>query len=444
MCQNKLQTLKVITLGCSKNQVDTEHLLAEVKNDFDIRPESYDGYCEYLLINTCGFIGDAKEESINTILRQAELKKEGKIGKLLVFGCLSQRYKDSMPELIPEVDGWYGAREIAPIIKDLSGRKVPESFSSRHMPSDNSGYAYLKISEGCNRSCSYCAIPFIRGKHRSVPIETLVKEAEALAEKGIKEIILIAQDTTFYGLDLYKRRALADLMNEISKVKGVEWIRLHYSYPADFPVDVLQLMNDNDKICKYLDIPLQHISDNVLSKMRRSIDNVSTVNLINAIRKTVPGIALRTTMIVGHPGEGENEFQELLDFVKTTEFERLGAFKYSEEEGTFGAQKFKDDIPDEIKDSRYDMLMKLQSEISLKLNKKRVGTIEKVMVDDYISGTLICRSQYESPEVDGEILVPAGGTSGVSKIKDPVRLIGNFINVKITDADEYDLKAEII
>lgn len=342
-----------------------------------------------------------------------------------------------MPDLIPEVDSWFGARELAPIVKALGCVPVKEPSRLR---TDHRAYAYLKISEGCDRRCSYCAIPFIRGAHRSVPMETLVTEAAALAKDGVKELILIAQDTTYYGLDLYGRRALAELLRRLSEVVGIEWIRIHYSYPADFPDDVLEEMSDNPKVCKYLDIPLQHIADKVLDKMHRHVDGEWTRTLVRRLRERVPGVALRTTMIVGHPGEGKKEFAELLDFVREARFERLGAFKYSEEEGTYGAENYRDSVPRKEKERRLDELMRTQRDISLAFNESRIGNIERVMVDDYADGVLICRSQYESPEVDGEIIVKDeekrfGGTTAEA-------LCGGFIDVRITGADEYDLIAE--
>ena len=432
-----MKSLQIITLGCSKNTVDTEHLLSQVKDSWEIVPEDVIRPVDVLLINTCGFIGDAKEESIQTILAAADRKKAGEIGRLMVFGCLSQRYMSQMPELIPEVDFWFGARDLTPIVKALGC--VPVKSPSR-LRTDNRAYAYLKISEGCDRRCSYCAIPFIRGAHKSVPMESLVDEATALAKEGVKELILIAQDTTYYGLDLYKRRALAELLRKLSEVNGIEWIRIHYSYPADFPEDVLKEIADNPKVCKYLDIPLQHIADKVLDKMHRHVDGEWTRTLVRRLREQVPGVALRTTMIVGHPGEGKKEFAELLDFVKEARFERLGAFKYSEEEGTFGAENYRDSVPKKEKERRLAELMQVQSQISLTFNESRVGKIERVMVDDYADGVLICRSQYESPEVDGEIVVKCDGQelNGVPA-KD---LCGTFIDVRITGADEYDLIAE--
>ena len=432
-----MQTLRIQTLGCSKNRVDSEHLLSRLESIYEISPEGETSPVDFLILNTCGFIGDAKEESIQAILEAVELKKAGKAGKIYVFGCLSQRYLEDMPGLIPEVDGWFGARDLLPVVKALGGTGV--SFPSRHIQ-EKHPYAYLKISEGCDRRCSYCAIPFIRGAHKSVPVEELVREARELASGGVKELILIAQDTTYYGLDLYRERALARLIRELSAIGGIEWIRIHYSYPADFPEDVLDEMATNPKVCKYLDIPLQHISDKVLSMMHRQVDGAWTRALISKLRERVPGVVLRTTMIVGHPGEGKKEFRELMDFVSEARFERLGAFTYSEEDGTFGAKNYRDNVPRKEKQARLDALMELQKDISLSFNQSRVGQVERVLVDGYYDGFLICRSQYESPEVDGEILVEYSperfGGEPVEK------LTGSFITVRITSADEYDLVAE--
>lgn len=431
-----MKSLQVITLGCSKNTVDTEHLLSQVKGSWEILPEEESRPVDVLLINTCGFIGDAKEESIQAILAAAARKKAGEVGRIIVFGCLSQRYMSQMPDLIPEVDYWFGARDLDPVVKALGC--VPVRNPSR-LRTDHHAYAYLKISEGCDRRCSYCAIPSIRGAHRSVPMEAIVAEAESLAKEGVKELILIAQDTTYYGLDLYRRRALAELIRRLSAVSGIEWIRIHYSYPADFPEDVLVEMAENPKVCKYLDIPLQHVSDKVLDKMRRHVDGEWTRTLVRRLREEVPGVVLRTTMIVGHPGKGRKEFAELLDFVREAGFERLGAFEYSEEEGTFGAENYRDSVPRKEKARRLAELMRVQSGISLAFNESRVGKTERVMVDDYADGVLVCRSQYESPEVDGEIVVRYDGHDFGGKT--PEELCGSFIDVRITGADEYDLIA---
>ncbi len=428
--ESRRRRLKAVTLGCSKNTVDTEHLLSRLPDgEFEI--VSDDSPVDVLLVNTCGFIGDAKQESVEAVLEAVECKKRGQAAEVVVFGCLSQRYGAELKKEIPEVDAWYGARDLAPVLRHLG---VSPDSAVRRRPRDGKGYAYLKISEGCDRRCSYCAIPFIRGAHRSVPMEELVQEAQMLAEDGVKELILIAQDTTYYGLDLYHRRALAELIERLSAIEGIRWIRIHYSYPADFPEDVLDQMANNPKVCKYLDIPLQHIADGVLERMHRNVDGAWTRALISRLRSRVPGVVLRTTMIVGHPGETEEQFSELLDFVREARFERLGAFTYSEEEGTYGAEHFRDDVPPEEKQSRLDRLMSLQSEISYGYNLSRVGSELDVLVDEVMpDGTLVCRSQYESPEVDGEIIVRSAGAA--------VR-VGDFIRVRVTAAEEYDLEAE--
>jgi ribosomal protein S12 methylthiotransferase len=436
-----MKKLQTITLGCSKNKVDTEHILSQVEHLYEIVPEGEDIPVDVILLNTCGFIGDAKEESIQAVLEAVERKKKGEASKVLVFGCLSQRYSHELPELIPEVDGWFGARDFDPVIRALGVEPSDSKRTERHLTTP-SHYAYLKISEGCDRRCSYCAIPFIRGQHKSVPMEDLVAEAESLAAKGVKELMVIAQDTTYYGLDLYRRRALAELLQKLSEVDGIEWIRIHYSYPAAFPEDVLDQMANNPKVCRYMDIPLQHISDKVLDNMHRHVDGAWTRELIRKMREKVPGVALRTTMIVGHPGEGKRDFNELLKFVEEARFERLGAFMYSEEEGTFGAENFKDSISTRIKQERLDQLMTLQSSISLAYNQSRVGQELKVIVDDFNDGVFVCRSEFESPEVDGEILVKYD--PAVLGPVDPYSLIGEFIKVKAIGADEYDLIAEII
>ena len=422
--------LRAVTLGCSKNTVDTEHLLAQLPSaSWEIVPDG--APADVLLLNTCGFIGDAKEESVNAILEAVEEKKQGRVGELVVFGCLSQRYASELPAEIPEVDAWFGARDLAPVLRHL-GVSAPGPLTARYQPRPQ-GYAYLKISEGCDRRCSYCAIPFIRGPHRSVPMEELVAEAEGLAARGVKELILIAQDTTYYGLDLYGRRALGELLERLSAVEGIAWIRIHYSYPADFPEDVLQAMATNPKVCRYLDIPLQHIADGMLERMHRHVDGAWTRALIRRLRTEVPGVALRTTMIVGHPGETEEEFGQLLDFVREARFERLGAFTYSEEEGTWGAQHLRDDVPEEVKRERLDRLMELQRDISLACNQARVGTEVTVLVDDILNDMAVCRSEFESPEVDGEILL---------RHPHPSLRVGDMVRVRIVAAEDYDLIAE--
>ena len=436
-----MKKLQTITLGCSKNKVDTEHILSQVEDLYEIVPEGEDIPVDVILLNTCGFIGDAKEESVQAVLEAVERKNQGLAQKVIVFGCLSQRYMHELPDLIPEVDAWFGAREFDPVIREL-GAEPQEAKQAQRYLTTPSHYAYLKISEGCDRRCSYCAIPFIRGAHKSVPIEKLVEEAQNLAEKGVKELIIIAQDTTYYGLDLYRRRALAELLQKLSEVDGIEWIRIHYSYPAAFPEDVLDQMADNPKVCRYMDIPLQHISDKVLDNMHRHVTGAWTRELISKMRERVPGVVLRTTMIVGHPGEGKRDFNELLEFAQEARFERLAAFKYSEEEGTYGAENFKDTISARTKQERLDALMELQSGISLAFNQSRIGSEIDVIVDDFTDGVFVCRSEFESPEVDGEILVKYD--PAVIGDVDPYSLIGEFIKVRVTGADEYDLIADVL
>ena len=436
-----LPSLQVITLGCSKNTVDTEHLLAQVEGRCVIVPESAgEAPVDYLLLNTCGFIGDAKEESIRAIFDAVDRKNRGLAGKLLVFGCLSQRYLDQMPALIPEVDGWFGARDLAPVVRALGFPYREHRGTARVRTEKGLPYAFLKISEGCDRRCSYCAIPFIRGAHRSVPMEDLCAEARSLASEGVRELVLIAQDTTYYGLDLYGRRALAELLQRLSEIDGIEWIRIHYSYPAGFPEDVLEAMATNPKVCRYMDIPLQHVSDVVLDNMHRHVDGAWTRELIRRMREKVPGIVLRTTLIVGHPGEGRKEFSELLDFVRDAKFERMGAFPYSEEEGTWGAAHLRDSVTKKTKQSRLSRLMELQRGISFAYNQSRIGSEVRVLVDSCSDGILVCRSEFESPEVDGEILVPYSEAMG----RAAEAMTGRFIEVRIDRADEYDLSGEYL
>lgn len=433
-----MHKVQLISLGCSKNRVDSEHLLGRIKaGGFSISPEGEDlrdAGVDTVIINTCGFIADAKEESVNTVFEAVRARQEGLIKRVLVFGCLSQRYAAVMPGLIPEVDGFFGADDHDAILKALGIPPQPHLSLQRHLTTP-SHYAYLKIAEGCDRRCSYCAIPLIRGAHRSVPEEKLVEEARMLAAAGVKELIVVAQDTTYYGLDLYGRRTLGRLLSKLAAIDGIEWIRIHYSYPDGFPEDVLEIMAENPKICKYIDIPLQHSSDRVLRAMRRSIDNAGTLALLEKMRRTVPGLVLRTTLMVGHPGEGEEEFRHLLDFVRECRFERLGAFKYCEEEDTWGAANLKDEVPGELKQERYDRLMELQSGISNDFNLSRIGTTERVLVDSFSDGVYVARSQKESPEVDGEILIGAGETV-------PGDVVGRFAEVEIKAAGEYDLLAE--
>ena len=434
--------VRVVTMGCSKNRVDSEHLLMQLAAaGWEVSPEEVpleQAGVDTLIINTCGFILDAKEESVDAILEAVEAKKKGIISRLLVMGCLSQRYRKELPLEIPEVDGWFGAFSTAPLLKAMSVKPDPALETERYLTTPGH-YAYLKVSEGCDRRCSYCAIPGIRGGHVSVPEEKLLKEAESLVRGGVKELIVIAQDTTYYGLDLYGERRLGRLLSGLSGIDGIEWIRLLYSYPAAFPEDVLEIMASSPKICRYLDIPLQHSADPVLKAMRRSIDARTTRSLVESFRSRVPGIVLRTTMMVGHPGEGEREFEDLLSFVSEYRFERLGAFAYSEEEGTWGAQNLKDTVQESVKQERLDELMELQAAISLKYNESRIGGVERVLVDscDVSARVCSCRSSGEAPEVDGEILLECQKGQSL-----PVP--GEFVDVRITGADEYDLNAELI
>ena len=431
--------LQLITLGCSKNRVDSERLLRQFERaGVVIVPEEEPldmARPDIVALNTCGFIQSAKTESIEAIFTVLEAKRRGLVKKVYVFGCLSQRYRKELPEEIEGVDGFFGANDAAEMLAAAGIAYDPSASLERHLTTPDH-YAFLKISEGCDRSCSYCAIPSIRGRHVSVPMEELVAEAQMLADKGVKELLVIAQDTTFYGLDLYHKRMLGPLLQRLADIKGIEWIRIHYSYPADFPEDVLEIMAGCDKVCKYLDIPLQHSSSKVLAMMRRNIDGDATRALVDKFRKAVPGIVLRTTMIVGHPGEGVREFRDLLDFVREYRFERLGAFTYSEEENTYGALNFKDSVSKRVKQERYDTLMELQSGISLEYNESRVGTVERVLVDGYSDGMVHARSEKESVDVDGEILIPAAAV--------PASMRGRFMKVKITAADEYDLTAQFI
>ncbi len=425
--------INVVTLGCSKNLVDSERLMRQlsaagliVVHDGEVNA------APIAIINTCGFIGDAKEESVNAILLYAEARKKKKLKALYVFGCLSQRYKETLEEEIPEVDAYFGVTDIEAIAERVGAPLRPELLDERQL-STPSHYAYLKISEGCNWGCSYCAIPLIRGKHISVPIETLVSEAEKLAKSGVKELLVVAQDTTYYGMDIYGRRRLADLLTALSAVEGIAWIRLHYTYPAQFPEDVITVLRDNPKLCKYIDIPLQHAADVVLSNMRRGITAAQTRALVERLRREVPGIAIRTTLIVGHPGEDEAAFAELKSFVADMRFERLGVFCYSEEEDTYGAMHFEDIIADEVKQARRDELMRLQSGITDKLLAAKVGTTCRIIIDRVEGEFYVGRTEHDSPEVDTEVLVKATTLT-----------IGEFCEVRITGYDAYDLYAELL
>ena len=428
-----MKKINVITLGCSKNTVDSEHLMARLAAaGYEVLFDSDRTDAKVVVINTCGFIGDAKQESVEMILRAAAAKQAGKIERLFVIGCLSERYADELRTEIPEVDEYFGARTWDGIIRALGASDDPALATARLLTTPKH-YAYLKISEGCNWKCGYCAIPLIRGEHRSVPMEELEEEARRLAAGGVRELMVIAQDTTYYGLDLYGRRCLAELLRRLCRIDGIEWIRLHYAYPTAFPEEVIEVMASEPKICKYLDIPFQHISDAQLAAMHRRHTKAEALELIARLRHAIPDLALRTTLLVGYPGEREADFEELLDFVRATRFDRLGVFAYSEEEGTFSARELKDDVPEEVKQQRVERVMALQNEISLANNLRRVGRTERVVIDSRQGDFYVGRSQYDSPEVDQEILIPAAGR----------RLLrGRFYDVKITSAADYDLYAE--
>jgi ribosomal protein S12 methylthiotransferase len=418
----------VITLGCPKNLVDSEKLMGRLKiSGVDVQHGS-NRKADVLIINTCGFIQDAKEESIETILGAIEQKKHGKAARVVVMGCLSQRYMEELKAEIPEVDHFYGVNDIEQILSDLNLSARRELIGERLITTPKH-YAYLKIAEGCDRTCSFCAIPLIRGNNISVPIEELLDEAGSLAAKGVKELILVAQDLTWYGLDLYKKRKLATLLEKLAEIGGIQWIRLHYAYPAAFPLDVLDVMASDSKICKYLDIPFQHISSDLLASMRRGINKEETYRLIDTIRHKVPGIALRTSLMVGYPDETQAHFDELQKFVKEVRFERMGVFTYSEEEGTRAAQ-LGDEIPKEVKDERAAELMEMQQQISREINESKVGQTFKTLVDSREGEFYIGRTEYDSPEVDNEVLVQAG---------DRKLRTGNFYNVQVTRADAFDI-----
>lgn len=430
--------INIVTLGCSKNIVDSELLMHQLSlGNWEVVHDSNDTSAKVVVINTCGFIGDAKEESVNTILDFVNAKKNGFVDKVYVMGCLSQRYKKDLMNEIPEVDGFYGVSDLPQILKELNTEHNHRALVERKLTTP-SHYAYLKISEGCNWGCSYCAIPLIRGKHISRTIESLVEEATILAQKGVKELIVIAQDTTYYGVDIYGERKISELLNKLSKIDGIEWIRLHYAYPFGFPDELIEEIRSNPKVCKYLDIPLQHINSEVLRMMRRGIDRTDTVKLINKIRERIPDIAIRTTFLVGHPGETPEAFNELIDFIKAFRFDRVGVFEYSEEEDTFAAINYTDSIPAEEKQRRAEQLMAVQQEISFDLNREKIGKQFRVIVDRLEGDYFICRTENDSPEVDQEVLVKTSNipSSGIAP--------GDFKEVIITDALEYDLYGEFI
>lgn len=429
-----MKKINVITLGCSKNTVDSEHLMARLAAaGYEVLFDSDRTDAKVVVINTCGFIGDAKQESIDMILRAAAAKQAGKIERLFVVGCLSERYADELRAEIPEVDEYFGARTWDGIVRALGASEDPALATERRLTTPKH-YAYLKISEGCNWKCGYCAIPLIRGGHVSVPMEELEEEARKLAAQGVRELMVIAQDTTYYGIDLYGRRMLAELLRRLCRIDGIAWIRLHYAYPAAFPDEVIEVMAAEPKICKYLDIPFQHISDAQLAAMHRRHTKAEAMELIRRLRTAIPDLALRTTLLVGYPGETEADFEELLEFVREVRFERLGVFAYSEEEGTYSAEQFRDDVPEAVKQERVERIMALQNEISLENNRRRVGRTERVIIDSRQGDFYVGRTQYDSPEVDQEILIPVGGR----------RLLrGHFYEAEVTSAADYDLYGEV-
>jgi ribosomal protein S12 methylthiotransferase len=428
----KENKINVVTLGCSKNVYDSEVLMGQLKaNNKNVVHEDENDDGNIVVINTCGFIGDAKEESINTILHYVNKKELGEVDRVYVSGCLSERYKPDLQKEIPDVDEYFGTHDLPNLLRVLEADYKHELVGER-LTTTPTHYAYLKIAEGCDRPCSFCAIPLMRGKHVSTPIENLVIEATKLAKKGIKEFILIAQDLTYYGLDIYKKRALADLLKELVKIDGIEWIRLHYAFPTGFPLDVLEVIHNESKVCNYLDIPLQHINDAILKSMRRGTSHEKTTNLIAEFRKSVPNMAIRTTLIVGYPGETEEAFQELKDWVKEMRFERLGAFAYSHEENTHAANLV-DDVPEEVKQQRVNEIMELQSQISWDLNQDKVGKTYKVIIDRKDGNVFVGRTEFDSPDVDNEVLIDA--------TKHYVQ-VGKFANIKITSATEFDLYGE--
>lgn len=427
--------VNVVTLGCSKNIYDSEVLMGQLKgNLFDVVHEADRvNKNDIVVINTCGFIDNAKQESIDTILQYSELKEQGKVGKVIVTGCLSERYKPELESEIPNIDAYFGTNDLQGVLQSIGANYKYELLGERLLTTP-SHFAYFKIAEGCNRPCSFCAIPLMRGKHVSTPMDQLVKNAEVLAKQGTKELILIAQDLTYYGLDLYGKRNLDELLRRLSDVNGIEWIRLQYAYPSGFPMEILDAMNERDNICKYLDMPLQHITDNMLKSMRRGITKQKTTDLVNAIRDKVPGIALRTTLITGYPGETEQDFEEMAQWVENTRFDRLGCFTYSHEEKT-AAHNLIDDVPEEVKQDRADAIMEIQQGISFEKNQEKIGNTYKVLIDKLDGGYFAGRTEFDSPEVDNEVLIDAS-TQYVT--------VGSFVNVKIDNAEDFDLYGQIV
>ena len=431
MRKNKVD---IITLGCSKNLVDSEQLMRQfVANGYTVEHDPHKINGEIVVVNTCGFIGDAQEESINMILELGEQKQKGRIGKLFVMGCLSERFLKDLEKELPEVDRFYGKFNWKELISDL-GKSYHQELATERVLTTPRHYAYVKIGEGCNRTCSYCSIPIITGAYQSRPMDEIVDEVRGLVAQGVKEFQMIAQDLTFYGLDRYKRMALPELVERVSDIPGVEWIRLHYGYPSHFPYDLLPVMRERDNVCKYMDIALQHISDPMLKMMRRNITNPETYELLERMRREVPGIHLRTTLMVGHPGETEQDFEELIRFVKDIRFERMGAFAYSHEEGTYAYQHYKDEIPQEVKQDRLDYLMRVQEGISADVNASKVGQTFRVIVDREEEDFYVGRTQYDSPEVDPEILIS----------KDTPLSPGSFYQVKVIDAQAFDLYGKVL
>lgn len=429
-------TVDIITLGCSKNLVDSEKLIRQLElNGFSVTHDTEDPQGEIAIINTCGFIGDAKEESINMILEMAQRKQTGSLKNLIVMGCLSERYLHELEGELPEVDRFYGKFDWEKIISDLGKTYHKEACNSRRITTPGH-YAYLKISEGCNRTCSYCAIPIITGAHKSRPIEDILSEVNELVSKGVKEFQVIAQELTYYGLDIYKERKIAELIERIAQIPGVEWIRLHYAYPTQFPMDLLRVMSQYNNVCKYIDIALQHCSDTVLTNMHRNITKEQTCTLLETMRKEVPGIHIRTTLMVGYPGETDADFAELIDFVKWAKFERMGAFAYSEEDGTYAADNYVDDVPAEVKQARLSKLMRVQQNISLACQENKVGKTFKVIIDRLEGDFYIGRTEFDSPEVDPEVLI--------RKTDNPEIRIGEFYNVQVDGAEEFDLYAHVV
>ena len=427
-------TVDIITMGCSKNLVDSEHLMYQFgRKGYMVYHNRSEVHGNIAIVNTCGFIGDAKEESINMILSLCNLKDEGRLDKLFVMGCLSERYFKELREEIPQVDKFYGKFNWNDILNDL-GEGYDEMVAQERVLTTPSHYAYVKISEGCDRKCAYCAIPIITGSHRSRPMEEIVNEVRSLVARGVKEFQIIAQELTYYGIDLYHEQMLPQLVEQLARIPGVEWIRLHYAYPTHFPMDLLRVMRENDNVCKYLDIALQHISDPVLKRMQRHTTKRETLDLLAAMRCEVPGICIRTTLMVGFPGETEADFQELLDFTREMRFDRMGAFAYSEEEGTYAAEHYDDDVPEDVKQQRLDALMELQESISAQLCAEKVGKTFKTIIDRWEGDFYIGRTEYDSPEVDCEVLIPAS---------EGTLTLGSFYDVKITGAEEYDLYGTI-